>query len=111
MAKLREKDRKFPKIMVAEKRLSIILAKSDEGYCAYCPELDLVTQLDTPEETLKDMVEAIRDYADEYLREQELYASSPNRAHHLPYVEAVASCKTDWEIYSLLEVRYGYLQL
>lgn len=111
MAEVVKKRKNFPQIVVAEKKLSVILAKSDQGYCAYCPELDLVTQLDTPEETLRDMVEAIRDYAEEYLKERELYANSPNRAHHLPYVQAVAACKTDWEVYSLLEVRYGYLQL
>jgi predicted RNase H-like HicB family nuclease len=92
-----------PKILTYEKRLTVILARDEEAFCAYCPELDLVTELTTAEEALEDMIEALKDYAEEYMADLELYAQSPNRAHHLPYIEAIASCKNDWEIKMLLK--------
>lgn len=71
--------------MTFEKKLTVILARDKDGFCAYCPELDLVTEMPAAEEALEDMVEAMEDYSAEYLADLELYANSPNRAHHLPY--------------------------
>ena len=45
-----------------------VLAKDNGHYCAKCPELDLVTELPTADATLEDLIEAIRDYAKEYLK-------------------------------------------
>ena len=101
----------IPKIVTFEKRLTVILARDEGSYCAYCPELDLVTEMATSEEALEDMVEAIKDYAEEYITELEVYANSPNRAHHRPYIKAIASCKTSWEIKMLLEVQYGLVHI
>ena len=100
-----------PKIVVAEPRLTVLLAKDNGSYCAKCPELDLVTQLPTAEAALADLIEAMRDYAAEYLRDRKLYAASPNRAHHLPYGEAIASCKTDWDLRALIEIRHGFVHI
>jgi hypothetical protein len=63
----------MPKIMIQEKRLSLLIAKEDDKFCAYCPELDLATEMDTYEEVIDDMVESIKDYANEYTNEFELY--------------------------------------
>ena len=100
-----------PRILTFEKRLTVILARDEDRYCAYCPELDLVTEMITSEEALEDMVEAMKDYAEEYVEELELYSRSPNRAHHLPYVKAIASCKNDWDIKMLIEVQYGLVHI
>ncbi|GFP25662.1 hypothetical protein HKBW3S43_01069 [Candidatus Hakubella thermalkaliphila] len=78
-----------PKIMVQEKGLSVLLAMDGEKFCAYCPELDLVTEMNTPEEAIEDIIDAIKDYANEYITDFELYSKSPNRAHHLPYIELI----------------------
>jgi hypothetical protein len=102
---------KAPHIVVAESRLTVLLAKDNGSYCAKCPELDLVTQLPTAEEALGDLLEAIRDYATEYLRALKQYAASPNRAHHLPYVEAIAACKTEWALRALIEIKHGFVHL
>ncbi len=102
---------KLPRITVSEKKLTILIAKEGKRYCAFCPELDLVAELDTLPETVQDIIEAIRDYAREYLENISLYSKSPNRAHHLPYIKDIASCKDDWELMNLIEVRYGRLQL
>ncbi|MBI5187579.1 MAG: hypothetical protein HZA07_00680 [Nitrospirae bacterium] len=104
---------KEPKIMISEKRLTILLARdeAEDKYCALCPELDMVTEMDTADEALEDMVDAIKEYAEEYMAELELYSKSPNRAHHLPYIKEIASCKTDWELWTLLEIRHGIVYI
>src|SRR5713226_10007238 len=100
-----------PKIFLGEPRLTVLLAKDNGSYCAKCPELDLVTQLPTAEEALEDLIEAIKDYSKEYLRDRKLYAASPNRAHHLPYIEAIAACKSDWDLRTLIEIKHGFVHV
>ena len=100
-----------PKILTFEKRLTVILARDEEGFCAYCPELDLVTEMNTAEEALEDLIEGMKDYAEEFMADLPLYASSPNRAHHLPYIKEITACKNDWEIKMLLEVQYGLVHV
>ncbi|TKS60859.1 MAG: hypothetical protein EWM72_00981 [Nitrospira sp.] len=80
-------------------------------YCAKCPELDLVTELPTADAALEDLIEAIQDYAKEYLRERDRYTTSLNRSHHLPYIEAIAACKTDWELRTLIEIKHGLVHV
>ena len=100
-----------PKIMVQEKRLSVLVAMDSGKFSAYCPELDLATEMDSYEETIEDIIEAIKDYAEEYMTEFELYSKSPNRAHHLPYIEAIRHCKTDWELRMLIEIKHGLVHV
>ena len=76
--------------------------------CAFCPELDLVTEMATPDEALEDMLESMQDYAEEYLEDLEIYENSPNRAHHLPYILAIAECNDAWDIRMLIEIHLGY---
>ena len=103
--------RKEPKILIAEPLLTILLAKDNGLYCAKCPELDLVTELPTADGALEDLIEAIQDYAKEYLRERDRYAASPNRAHHLPYIQSIAACKSDWELRTLIEIKHGLVHV
>ena len=101
----------IPMITVPEKRLTVLIAQDDDQYSAYCPELDLVTEMETPESAQEDMLDAMRDYAEEYLDDLKRYSQSPNRAHHLPYVQFIAACKTEWELRMLVEVRYGVVHV
>lgn len=100
-----------PRIMLQEKTLSILLALDGDKYCAFCPELDLVTEMDRPEDAIEDMIVAMKDYAQEYLNEVELYTESPNRAHHLPYIRSISSCKSDWELRMLIEIKHGLVHV
>ncbi|MDP6041610.1 MAG: hypothetical protein QGG64_23890 [Candidatus Latescibacteria bacterium] len=43
-----------PKISLSEKRLTMILAQDEELVCAFCPQLDLVTEMATPDEALEE---------------------------------------------------------
>ncbi len=102
---------KEPRIIIQEKNISVLLALDESGYCAYCPELDIVTEMETPEEAIGDMIDAIKDYAKEYMEDIELYSKSPNRAHHLPYVKAIYACKTDWELRMFIEIKHGFIHV
>ncbi|HQU32187.1 MAG: hypothetical protein HRU72_06570 [Planctomycetia bacterium] len=100
-----------PKIILQEKVLSVLLALDGEKFCAFCPELDLVTEMDKPEDAIDDMIEAMKDYAEEYMDDIDLYSKSPNRSHHLPYIKAISSCKTDWELKMLIEIKHGLVHI
>ncbi len=76
-------------------RLTAQIEWSDGQCCAYCPELDLATAMDTEEEALTDLAEMAVEYAEDYLEDLAFYAKSPNRAEHLPFILAVAECTTD----------------
>lgn len=94
-----------PKISLSEKRLTVLLARDKKMFCAFCPELDLVTEMKTPEAALEDILEAMQDYAEEYLEDLDLYRNSPNRAHHLSYIRAIEACKDVWELRMLIEIQ------
>jgi len=91
--------------------LTIFIAKDDESYMAKCPELDLITEMNTKEEALKAIVEMIVEYAEDYKSNEDMYVRSPNRAHHKPYIDAILACNDEWELMELLEVRYAHLHL
>jgi len=84
-------------------RLTAQIEWSDGQCCAYCPELDLATAMDTEEEALTDLAEMAVEYAEDYLEDLAFYAKSPNRAEHLPFILAVAECTTD--VYDVKGVR------
>jgi len=101
---------KIPEIELREKCISVIIAKTKYGYCAYCPELDLVTELHTIDTAFKDIIEAIKDYTKEYMQDFNLYSNSPNRAHHVPYIQRITACKDDFALLSITEIRYGFVR-
>lgn len=91
--------------------LTVCIFKDNNRFCAKCIELDLVTETDTQEETLLAMVEMIREYAQDYELRKEIFSASPNRYHHLPYIERINRCKDNWELLEQIEVRYGHIHL
>ncbi|MEW6103707.1 MAG: NrfD/PsrC family molybdoenzyme membrane anchor subunit [bacterium] len=92
-------------------RLSVYIFKDNSRFCAKCVELDLLTEMDTPNDTLRAMVEMIKEYAEDYEAQKGLFSKSPNRYHHLPYIERINRCKSDWEVLEQIEVRYGHIHL
>lgn len=69
--------------------LTAIIEQGERQFVAVCPELDLATQGNTPDEAFEDLIEMVIEYAEEYQAEQELYSKSPNRAGHWPYLNEV----------------------
>jgi len=91
--------------------LTVLLIQDAGRFMAKCVELDLVTEMDTPHKALQAMVEMIREYAEDYRAREEVFAASPNRAHHKPYVDRVLACRDEWELWELIAIRHGRLHL
>ena len=104
-------EKSWPNAITTASLLTVLIVKDNGRYMAKCPELDLVTEMDTKEEALKAIVELIREYAQDYKTREEIYLKSPNRAHHKPYVNKIIACQDEWELIELIEVRYGHLYL
>jgi len=94
-------------ILVKEKKMNVIVFRDDDQYTAYCADLDLATAQDSPEEAIEDMILAIREYAEDYMKNFPIYSTGPNRKHHLPLIRQIASTRDDWELREIIEVRYG----
>ncbi len=71
-------------------------------YVVACPELDLATAAESREEAITDLVEAIEEYVQDYLERLDLFASSPNRSTHLPWILLIARCTSPTDIRGLL---------
>jgi predicted RNase H-like HicB family nuclease len=91
--------------------LTVYILKDDSCFMAKCPELDLVTEMDSREEALDAMLEMIKDYVRDYRARMEVFLKSPNRAHHKPYINALSACRAKWDLLELVNVKYGHLQL
>lgn len=101
----------LPNTITTASLITVLIIKDNGRYMAKCPELDLVTEMDTKEEALEAIVELIREYAEDYKAREETYLKSTNRAHHKPYVDRITRCEGEWELMELIEVRYGRLYL
>jgi bifunctional DNA-binding transcriptional regulator/antitoxin component of YhaV-PrlF toxin-antitoxin module len=98
---------KYQPSRLTVKKLTLELEYDPEThqYIAACPELDLATAGDGEEAAVEDLVEAMEEYAQDYLERLDLFASSPNRGAHLPLILSVASCSSKAEIQELLSVK------
>ena len=94
-------------IFVPEKKMDVVVFRDDDQYTAYCPDLDLATAQDSPEAAIEDIISAIREYVEDYMKNFETYSKSPNRKQHLPLTQHIVSLKDDWELREIIEVRYG----
>jgi len=74
--------------------LTAIIEPADKVFMAVCPELDLVTEGDTPAAALDDLIDMALEYAEEYAAEFDRFSQSHNRAGHAPYIEALRANPT-----------------
>jgi len=100
-----------PTLVTRGPLISIIMAKDNDMICAFCPELDIVSEMRSAELALCDLLEALQDYAHEYNKNYKLYRKSPNRGHHWPYIQAILKTKNNWDLRKLLDIRYGDIHL
>ncbi len=88
--------------MVERLTLELEYDPETHQYVAACPELDLAAAGDREEEAIEDLVEAMEEYAQDYLERLDLFAGSPNRGAHLPLILSIASCASKADIQELL---------
>jgi predicted RNase H-like HicB family nuclease len=89
-----------------EKELTLELEFDTETgeYVTACPELDLASAGETKEEAIDNLLDAMKEYAEDYLERLDLFAKSPNRNSHLPFILLIASCISKEDIMGLLTV-------
>ena len=80
-------------VKTAPYQLTAILEKTRSGIVAFCPELDIATEGRSELAALSGLVELAKEYAKEYSESWDLYAKSPNRAVHRPYIESILAQK------------------
>ncbi|MBI3193216.1 MAG: hypothetical protein HYZ34_01970 [Ignavibacteriae bacterium] len=98
-------ERTFPPL------LTVYILQDENRFMAKCTELDLITEMDDKEQALDAMLEIISEYAYDYNERKKVFSSSPNRAHHYPYIDAISKCKSKWDLLELVNVKYGHIQL
>lgn len=78
----------------AQRKLTAIIEPSERVFVAFCPELDLATEGDSPSAALEDLIEMALDYAEQYMAEFDRFSQSPNRAAHATYIQALRANPT-----------------
>ncbi|MBI1925026.1 hypothetical protein HYR99_12360 [Candidatus Poribacteria bacterium] len=98
---------KFQPSASVEKKLTLDLEhdKETDQYVVACPELDLATAGDDEVEAIDELVEGMEEYAQDYLERLSLFASSPNRSSHFPWIVSIARCTSKVDIKQLLRFR------
>ena len=91
--------------------LTLYILQDEKRFMAKCPELDLVTEMNTREKALDALLEIIMEYSEDYMKQYELFSRSPNRKYHRPYIAIIKNCKSKWELLELINVKYGHIQL
>jgi predicted RNase H-like HicB family nuclease len=67
-------------------------------YVSACSELDLASAGDTREEAIDNLLEAMIEYAEDYLDRLDIFVKSPNRSSHLTLILLIASCASKEDI-------------
>lgn len=111
MAEIKIVDQKIPEFIHGIPLINIYIIKDNNRYMAKCPELDIITEMDTSEAALNSILEMLKEYAEDYKNREKLYTKSPNRAHHKPYVDKIMGCKDKWALYELIIVKYGHVYI
>ncbi len=111
MEKAKIVEQKIPEFIQGIPLINIYIIKDNGRYMAKCPELDIITEMDTSEAALNSILEMLKEYAEDYRKREGLYIKSPNRAHHKPYVDKILDCKDKWALYELVMVKYGHIHI
>lgn len=98
-------------IVCPEASLTVMLVRDNGRIMARCVELDLVTEMDTPQAALRAMLELMREYAEDYREREDVFLASSNRAPHKPHVDRVLACRDEWELRECLEVRHAHVHV
>lgn len=111
MVKTKITNEQKPQFVQGMPLLNIYIIKDNGKYMAKCPELDIVTEMDTAEQALDSILEMIKEYSEDYRDREEIFIKSLNRFHHKPYVDKILECKDKWELYELITVKYGHIYI
>ncbi len=80
-----------------------ILHEEDGSITLALDTLEMYVNAETPEKAIVDLIQDLKNYAQDYIDRSQLFLNAPNRRPHFPYVLRILLCENDEEIRSLLE--------
>lgn len=81
-----------------------VITENDNSITLSLDQLEIYVNSSTMEEAVKELVEDLKLYAQDYIRRSQLFLHAPNRRSHFPYVLRISLCDNDEEICNLLEL-------
>ncbi|NMA68022.1 MAG: exoribonuclease R [Desulfitobacterium sp.] len=79
-----------------------VLQEDDGSITLALDVLEIYVNNSTLELATKDLVEDLKEYAQDYSNRPQLFLHAPNRAHHFPYVLRIMLCENDDEIRTMI---------
>ncbi len=78
--------------MMKDMKFSVSLFQEDDGsFTGTLEELDLIENAPSKEGCLNSLLQAMKEYAQDFYNEFSLWSSAPNRKSHIPYVLKILS--------------------
>lgn len=81
-----------------------VIPEDDGSYTLEYKPLRLLSNGDTYEEAIEDLMFQAKDYAEDYLSDVELYLRDETRKAHLPLIVLISKANSDEEIKELLGI-------
>lgn len=81
-----------------------VLHETDGSITLALDQLDIFVNAASLEEAIKELIEDVKTYAQDYMQRSQLFFNAPNRRSHFPYVLRVLLCEKDEEIRGILEL-------
>jgi PHD/YefM family antitoxin component YafN of YafNO toxin-antitoxin module len=79
-----------------------VIQEDDDSITLALDSLDIYANNSTLDSAVKDLIEDLKIYAQDYLDRSQLFFHAPNRKHHFPYVLRILLCDNDEEIRTLI---------
>jgi hypothetical protein len=80
-----------------------ILHEEDGSVTLALDILEIYVNGDTLEKAIIELVQDLKNYAQDFIDRSQLFMNAPNRKSHFPYVLRILLCENDEEIRSFLE--------
>lgn len=80
------------------------LSENDGSITLALDEIELYVNADTVEDAVRELIQDLKIYAQDYIQRPQLFLNAPNRRSHFPYILRVLLCDNDDEVKALLEV-------
>ncbi|MGI6450583.1 MAG: exoribonuclease R [Desulfitobacteriia bacterium] len=91
------------KMVLEDYKLNPEVIQEDDGSITLALDsLDIYANNSTLDLAIKDLIEELKIYAQDYLDRSQLFFHAPNRKPHFPYILRILLCDNDEEIRTLL---------
>jgi len=81
-----------------------VLHEDDGSVTLALDNLEIYVNGENLDEAVKELVDDLKNYAQDFIARSQLFLNAPNRRSHFPYVLRILLCENDEEIRGLLEL-------